>query len=166
MSDLEIVWTKVDEAPGLATFSLLPIVEAFAQRLGKRVVHAQDAPGFSGDVPAFGIDQLELILMANPGEPARPLAERRALLDRIRLERYAPASITDEESGSPDLNSNARSMTPVRVWMCRALAHRNKSLSSLRSAVSKISPVTTRMVPMRAPAASSSVKLGNSGVCA
>src|SRR3981081_3485219 len=29
MSDLEIVWTKVDEAPGLATFSLLPIVEAF-----------------------------------------------------------------------------------------------------------------------------------------
>ena len=29
MSDLEIVWTQVDEAPGLATFSLLPIVEAF-----------------------------------------------------------------------------------------------------------------------------------------
>ncbi len=29
MSDLEIVWTKVDEAPALATFSLLPIVEAF-----------------------------------------------------------------------------------------------------------------------------------------
>ena len=28
MSDLEIVWTKVDEAPGLATYSLLPIVEA------------------------------------------------------------------------------------------------------------------------------------------
>lgn len=27
----------------------------------------------AGDVPAFGIDQLELILMANPGEPARPL---------------------------------------------------------------------------------------------
>jgi len=26
MSDLEIVWTKDDEAPGLATFSLLPIV--------------------------------------------------------------------------------------------------------------------------------------------
>ena len=29
MSNLEIMWTKVDEAPGLATFSLLPIVEAF-----------------------------------------------------------------------------------------------------------------------------------------
>ncbi|MDY3552532.1 DNA repair protein RecN [Gemmata sp. JC717] len=27
----------------------------------------------AGDIPAFGIDQLELILMANPGEPARPL---------------------------------------------------------------------------------------------
>ncbi|HUA56938.1 MAG TPA: NADP-dependent isocitrate dehydrogenase [Candidatus Sulfotelmatobacter sp.] len=29
MPDLEIVWTKVDEAPGLATHSLLPIVQAF-----------------------------------------------------------------------------------------------------------------------------------------
>jgi isocitrate dehydrogenase len=29
MSDLEIVWTKVDEAPALATYSLLPIVKAF-----------------------------------------------------------------------------------------------------------------------------------------
>jgi DNA repair protein RecN (Recombination protein N) len=27
----------------------------------------------SGDVPAFGADQLELMLAANPGEPARPL---------------------------------------------------------------------------------------------
>jgi len=26
MPDLEIVWTKVDEAPALATYSLLPIV--------------------------------------------------------------------------------------------------------------------------------------------
>ncbi|MDO9413354.1 MAG: NADP-dependent isocitrate dehydrogenase [Pseudolabrys sp.] len=34
MSDLEIVWTKVDEAPGLATFSLLPIVEAFVAPAG------------------------------------------------------------------------------------------------------------------------------------
>ena len=29
MSNLEIMWTKTDEAPALATFSLLPIVEAF-----------------------------------------------------------------------------------------------------------------------------------------
>src|SRR5947199_807567 len=29
MSELEIVWTKVDEAPALATFSLLPIVQSF-----------------------------------------------------------------------------------------------------------------------------------------
>ena len=28
MSKLEIMWTKVDEAPALATYSLLPIVEA------------------------------------------------------------------------------------------------------------------------------------------
>src|ERR1700679_813859 len=34
MSDLEIVWTKVDEAPGLATFSLQPIVEAFVGAAG------------------------------------------------------------------------------------------------------------------------------------
>ena len=34
MSALEIVWTKVDEAPGLATFSLLPIVEAFVGTAG------------------------------------------------------------------------------------------------------------------------------------
>ena len=36
-SDLEIVWTKVDEAPGLATFSLLPIVEAFVGVAGVKV---------------------------------------------------------------------------------------------------------------------------------
>src|SRR5262249_16112689 len=34
MPDLEIVWTKVDEAPRLATFSLLPIVEAFVGTAG------------------------------------------------------------------------------------------------------------------------------------
>ena len=34
MSDPEIVWTKVDEAPALATFSLLPIVEAFVGTAG------------------------------------------------------------------------------------------------------------------------------------
>ena len=37
MSDLEIVWTKVDEAPGLATFSLLPIVQAFVGAAGVSV---------------------------------------------------------------------------------------------------------------------------------
>jgi isocitrate dehydrogenase len=34
MSDLEIVWTMTDEAPALATFSLLPIVEAFVGTAG------------------------------------------------------------------------------------------------------------------------------------
>ncbi len=34
MSDLEIIWTKVDEAPALATYSLLPIVQAFVATAG------------------------------------------------------------------------------------------------------------------------------------
>src|SRR6266568_4535881 len=37
MSDLEIVWTKVDEAPTLATFSLLPIVQAFVGAAGVKM---------------------------------------------------------------------------------------------------------------------------------
>ena len=37
MSDLEIVWTKVDEAPALATYSLLPIVKAFVGASGVSV---------------------------------------------------------------------------------------------------------------------------------
>jgi isocitrate dehydrogenase len=37
VSDLEIVWTKVDEAPGLATFSLLPIVQAFVGAAGVKM---------------------------------------------------------------------------------------------------------------------------------
>jgi isocitrate dehydrogenase len=34
MPDLEIMWTKVDEAPALATYSLLPIVETFVKAAG------------------------------------------------------------------------------------------------------------------------------------
>lgn len=37
MPNNEIVWTKVDEAPGLATFSLLPIVQAFVGAAGVSV---------------------------------------------------------------------------------------------------------------------------------
>src|SRR5580698_8221486 len=37
MSDLEIEWTKVDEAPALATYSLLPIVDAFVSAAGVSV---------------------------------------------------------------------------------------------------------------------------------
>ncbi len=37
MSNLEIVWTKVDEAPALATYSLLPIVNAFVGAAGVSV---------------------------------------------------------------------------------------------------------------------------------
>src|SRR5215813_11097272 len=38
MSKLEIMWTKVDEAPALATYSLLPIVNAFVSAAGVSVV--------------------------------------------------------------------------------------------------------------------------------
>jgi isocitrate dehydrogenase len=37
MSDLEIVWTMTDEAPALATYSLLPIVEAFVGTAGVKM---------------------------------------------------------------------------------------------------------------------------------
>jgi len=37
MKNLEIMWTKVDEAPALATYSLLPIVEAFVGAAGVSV---------------------------------------------------------------------------------------------------------------------------------
>src|ERR1700760_2990670 len=37
MSDLEIVWTKVDEAPALSTFSFLPIVETFVGTAGVKM---------------------------------------------------------------------------------------------------------------------------------
>src|SRR5436190_3141157 len=37
MSDLEIVWTKVDEAPALSTCSLLPIVQAFVGAAGVKM---------------------------------------------------------------------------------------------------------------------------------
>jgi isocitrate dehydrogenase len=34
MSKPTIVWTKIDEAPALATYSFLPIVEAFTKEAG------------------------------------------------------------------------------------------------------------------------------------
>src|ERR1700681_1470486 len=37
LPNLEIMWTKVDEAPALATFSLLPVVEAFVGAAGVSV---------------------------------------------------------------------------------------------------------------------------------
>ncbi|HEX4893477.1 MAG TPA: NADP-dependent isocitrate dehydrogenase [Hyphomicrobiaceae bacterium] len=37
MANLEIMWTKVDEAPALATYSLLPIVQAFTRAAGVSV---------------------------------------------------------------------------------------------------------------------------------
>jgi isocitrate dehydrogenase len=37
MTKSKILWTKVDEAPGLATYSLLPIVNAFTKAAGVSV---------------------------------------------------------------------------------------------------------------------------------
>jgi isocitrate dehydrogenase len=37
MSELEIIWTKVDEAPALATYSLLPIVQSFVGVAGVKM---------------------------------------------------------------------------------------------------------------------------------
>src|SRR5436305_14547402 len=37
MSDKKIIWTLTDEAPALATYSLLPIVQAFTSGTGIRV---------------------------------------------------------------------------------------------------------------------------------
>ncbi|MEW5727524.1 MAG: NADP-dependent isocitrate dehydrogenase [Pseudomonadota bacterium] len=37
MTDAKIIWTKVDEAPALATYSLLPIVQAFTKAAGIQV---------------------------------------------------------------------------------------------------------------------------------
>ncbi len=34
----KIIWSKIDEAPALATYSLLPIVNAFTQAAGVEVV--------------------------------------------------------------------------------------------------------------------------------
>jgi isocitrate dehydrogenase len=34
MSEFSIIWTKVDEAPALASYSLLPVVEAFTKKCG------------------------------------------------------------------------------------------------------------------------------------
>lgn len=37
MTDKKIIWTRVDEAPALATYSLLPIVQAFTKGTGVAV---------------------------------------------------------------------------------------------------------------------------------
>ncbi|TAN70270.1 MAG: NADP-dependent isocitrate dehydrogenase, partial [Magnetospirillum sp.] len=37
MTTAKIIWTKVDEAPALATYSLLPIVETFTRAAGVAV---------------------------------------------------------------------------------------------------------------------------------
>src|SRR6201995_5963857 len=56
MSDLEIVWTKVDEAPALATFSLLPLVEAFVGAAGVKM-KLKDI-SLTGRIPATFPDKL------------------------------------------------------------------------------------------------------------
>ena len=75
MSDLEIVWTKVDEAPALATFSLLPIVEAFVATAGVKM-KLKDI-SLTGRIIANFPDKL------TPAQKIDDeLAELRALLDQ------------------------------------------------------------------------------------
>ncbi len=37
MTDYKIIWTKIDEAPAMATYALLPIVKAFTKGTGINV---------------------------------------------------------------------------------------------------------------------------------
>ena len=61
-----IVWTKIDEAPALATYSLLPIVQAFTKGTGVEVVTSDIS--LSGRILACVPDRLteaQLIYAAN-----------------------------------------------------------------------------------------------------
>ena len=40
MSPAKIIWTKVDEAPALATYALLPILQAYVKGTGVSSKHA------------------------------------------------------------------------------------------------------------------------------
>jgi len=42
MTTSKITWTKIDEAPALASYSLLPIVEAYTRGTGRK---SKDSPG-------------------------------------------------------------------------------------------------------------------------
>ena len=75
MSNLEIVWTKVDEAPGLATYSLLPIVEAFVGAAGVKV-KLKDI-SLTGRIIANFPDKLT---------PAQKLSDELAELGKLTLE--------------------------------------------------------------------------------
>jgi isocitrate dehydrogenase len=70
-----IVWTRTDEAPALATYSLLPIVQAFARAAGIAVVEKDIS--VAGRILAVFADQL-------PADKQRPdvLAELGALCGR------------------------------------------------------------------------------------
>ena len=38
MASHKIIWTEIDEAPALATYSLLPVIQAFTKGTGVEVV--------------------------------------------------------------------------------------------------------------------------------
>jgi len=61
MSNLpKIIWSKIDEAPALATYSLLPIVNAFTQAAGVEVVEKDIS--LAGRVLASqGLQQMSLL---------------------------------------------------------------------------------------------------------
>jgi hypothetical protein len=75
MTDKKIIWTKIDEAPALATYSLLPIVQAFTKGTGIAV----ETMGHLSGRP----DPRQLSRPPDRGSEGsrRPRAPRRALPD-------------------------------------------------------------------------------------
>ena len=56
MSSANIIWTKIDEAPALASYSLLPILQAYAK--GSGVEFETSDISLSGRILANFPDQL------------------------------------------------------------------------------------------------------------
>src|ERR1700747_2653291 len=94
MSDLEIVWTKVDEAPGLATFSLLPIVEAFVGAAGVKMKLK--------DISLTGR------LIAHFPDTPPPTPQLKAAINELQSKGYDVPNYPDSDATSVDKEIRAR----------------------------------------------------------
>ena len=65
----KIIWSKIDEAPALATYSLLPIVNAFTKAAGVEVV-TSDISLAGRVLSAMGLAEDELSVLGCPRKPA------------------------------------------------------------------------------------------------
>ena len=65
----KIIYTITDEAPMLATYSFLPVVQAFTKAAGVRVEVADEGPG----VPDYALDQVfeRFYSLPRPGDGGR-----------------------------------------------------------------------------------------------